>query len=99
MLIGLQSVAFSLVLKFRACTINNPALTVLYMISMVVVSEGILTFRTWAVWRLDKKTGIIMGSVFVLSTATSVTFGTLSMLGLECTSSLSWSAKALNILC
>jgi hypothetical protein len=64
------------------------------MISMGIISEGILTFRTWAVWRLDKNKGIIMGTVFILIIATGIVFATLSMLGLECTSSPSRSTKA-----
>jgi hypothetical protein len=54
------------------------------MLSMIGISEGILTFRTWAVWRRDKKVGIIMGSVYLLFFASSCVLGILFLRGMKC---------------
>ena len=48
-------------------------------------SEGILTFRTWAVWARDMKIGIIMWTVFFAFFAGSFGAATLAIKGLICT--------------
>ena len=54
------------------------------MVSMAGISEGILTFRTWAVWQRDVKVGIIMGSLYFIFFAASCVLGVLFLKGLKC---------------
>jgi hypothetical protein len=52
--------------------------------SMVFISEGILTFRTWAVWGRDKKIGILMWIVYLIFFAGSAASAILAIKGLIC---------------
>ena len=52
---------------------------------MLFVSEGILTFRTWAVWGRDMKIGILMWIVFFAFLAGSATADIVAIKGVICT--------------
>jgi hypothetical protein len=65
---------------------HEPSFAVMDMLSMLFISEGILTYRTWAVWGRNMKIGILMGTVFLLFFTSSAVFGSLSIKGLICTS-------------
>jgi hypothetical protein len=54
------------------------------MLSMFI-SEGILTFRTWAVWRQDMKVGVLMCIVFFAFLAGPPVAAALAIKGLICT--------------
>jgi hypothetical protein len=51
---------------------------------MLFISEGILTFRTWAVWGRDTKIGILMWTVFFAFLAGSAAAAILAIKGLIC---------------
>jgi hypothetical protein len=57
----------------------------MYMLSMHLISEGILTSRTWAVWGRDKKIGILMWTVFFAFFAGSAATDILALKGVICT--------------
>ncbi|KAJ6610191.1 hypothetical protein B0H10DRAFT_435374 [Mycena sp. CBHHK59/15] len=59
------------------CRSNYYATIFIDMISMIGLSELILTFRTWAVWRRDPKLGIALGVIFALFFGSTLTFGAL----------------------
>jgi hypothetical protein len=56
------------------------------MLSMLLISEGILTYRTWAVWGRDTRIGILMWIVFFFFFAGSAAAAILAIKGLICTS-------------
>jgi hypothetical protein len=54
------------------------------MLSMLFISEGILTLRTWTVWARDSKIGILMWIVFFVFFAGSAAATVSAMKGLIC---------------